>query len=151
MKVFCVMISWLFLSAAVVVDNNPVSIKGHIDFSNAACGNNNTTKRAFAGCVIKVVDEMNPKTKTASIKTNGAGDFTASLKPGTYNIYLTKKINKALKSNVDVACSKMMRKSYGQIVVSKSHAKTYRIILSFECSPCKSAKSVSAKPVAKKK
>ncbi len=129
---------FVVLTSARVVDTTPITVQVHVDFSNAACGTTKAgEKKNLASWALKLVDEEKAPGKPVMVKTSATGDFTVSLKPGNYQMYMTKKINKALKTNLDVACKKMMAKSYGQIMVSKGHAKIYRLIVQFECSPCK--------------
>jgi hypothetical protein len=74
------------------------------------------------------------------VKTDAEGKFSKEVKIGTYNIFLTKKINKKTKSNIDINCKKMMSHSYGQLVVSKGHSPNYVMTFAFGCSPCAKAK-----------
>jgi hypothetical protein len=74
--------------------------------------------------------------KTILVKTDGKGKFAKEIPVGTYYVYLTSKINKKLKTNVNVKCKKMMAKNYGKLVIAKGQASEYSLVLHFGCDPC---------------
>ena len=118
-----------------------------IEYTNSYCGGakptpeiiaKSNTKYKLAGWVLRLEEEGGGK--PILVKTDKEGKFSKDVKLGTYNIYLTKKINKTAKTNVDVNCKKMMARNYGQIVVKKGHSPNYVLTFGFGCSPCAPAK-----------
>lgn len=118
-----------------------------IEYTNAYCGGGKPSaealekskaKNKLAGWVLRLEEEGGGK--PVMVKTDAEGKFSKDMKLGTYNVFLTKKINKKTKSNVDINCKKMMARSYGQLVIAKGHSPNYAITLGFGCSPCAPAK-----------
>lgn len=111
----------------------------HVTYTNSYCGGARPTPEIEQEAItprdfhdVHMVFEGRTRVK---VKTDSAGNFTASLKPGKYKVRLTKLKNEAHYTNYDPACSKMLKAVYGELIVTKG-VYDYLLNLHFPCNPC---------------
>ncbi len=118
-------------------------VKVHVTFTNSYCGGARPTpemeeairkEKDFHDVHIILKGKMHCKVKTDSL-----GRFGATLKSGKYQIHLTKFKNEAHFTNYNPGCVKMLKASYGDLLIEKGKTE-YKINLHFPCNPCEPPK-----------
>ena len=114
-------------------------IKVHVTYTNNYCGGARPTPemeelartpKNFHDVHIILNGKIHCKAKTDS-----DGYFSLPLKPGTYKIYLTKIKNEAHFTTYDPSCKKMLKMSYGELILEKGKTEV-EVNLHFPCNPC---------------
>src|ERR1035437_9812010 len=114
-------------------------VKIHVTFTNQYCGGARpnpeietkyNTPKDFHDVHVILNGKMHCKVKTDSL-----GYFSASLKSGKYQIYLTKLKNEAHFTNYNPACKQMLQVRYGELFIEKGKTE-YEINLHFPCNTC---------------
>lgn len=111
----------------------------HVTYTNSYCGGARPTPEIEQE--VKVPLEFTKATlllvgkRKKKVKTDGSARFTASLKPGKYQVRLTKARPAPHATNYDPSCKKMLTMSYGELIVTKG-VHEYELNLHFPCNPC---------------
>ena len=114
-------------------------VKVFVSYTNSYCGGARPTN--------EIIDKYNTPAKLTNFKiklvgkknmvliTDSLGCFTHKLKPGKYAVFLTEENNKNIFTNYDPFCVKMLKTSYGDLLIEKGK-NTYQINLHFPCNLC---------------
>jgi len=131
-------LAYFFLTASFSIFAQQ-KVKIHITFTNQYCGGARPTPEIEAGYnTPKDFHDVHVILKGKmhfKIKTDSLGHFSAALKSGKYQIYLTKLKNEAHFTNYNPACKQMLQASYGELLIEKDITE-YEINLHFPCNPC---------------
>lgn len=111
----------------------------HVTFTNSYCGGARPTpeieQESKTPIDLSKTSLLLAGKSQVKVKTDSAGWFTAPLKPGTYQVRMTKVKPAGYVTNYDPACKKMLKATYAELIVTKG-VYQYELNLHFRCNPC---------------
>jgi hypothetical protein len=128
-----------------IIPDTSLLITEHVSvmFTTSYCGgaapteeieNRHANRRPFTKSTLRI------KNSSAGIdtlvSTNESGEFKASLPVGTYDVYLTSKVNSRLDTGFNPACEILKKKISGTFTVSHKKNPFSTVIIHFDCDPC---------------
>lgn len=128
---------FFLLPAFTLLAQHKARIKVHVTYTNSYCGGARPTpeieEKYKTPRDLSEYHLVLAGKRTHKVKTDSTGNFTATLPRDTYKIHLTRK-KESLVTNYDPSCEKMLKASYGELIVSDE--KEYTINLHFPCNLC---------------
>jgi hypothetical protein len=114
-------------------------VKVRVTYTNSYCGGarptNEILKRYNTPQALSEYKIKLKNKKTVIVKTDSSGYFMHKLNVGKYLVFLTEEKSKTLFLNYNADCIKMIKVSYGELIVEKGKS-VYEINLHFPCNPC---------------